>query len=85
MAGITELANLFKQRENNRDYSPMFGTVLEVDSLKIKVGEKIILDSSLVKSCVVLTDNEEHSDVGREVILLPYANDQKFILIGVVV
>lgn len=84
MDGITELAMLFKQRENNRDYSPMFGTILEVESLKIKVGEKIILESSQITSCITLVDNEESSDIGREVILLPYSDDQKFILIGVV-
>jgi len=81
MSGIAELASLFKQRENNRDYSPMFGKVLEVEDIKISLGDKIILDSKLVKSCVVLT--EEH--IGCEVALLPYSNDQKFILIGVVV
>lgn len=80
VSGITELAMLLKQRENNRDYSPMFGTVLDVENIKIRVGEKIILVESQIKSCVVLTEE----DVGREVVLLPYANNQKFILIGVV-
>jgi len=80
MDGIAELAKMLKQRENNRDYSPMLGNVLEVTDIKISIGDKIILDSSHIKNCMELT--EDH--IGCEVVLLPYSKDQKFMLIGVV-
>lgn len=80
MNAIAELAKMFKERENNRDYSPMLGNIIEVTDIKISLGEKIILDSSDIKSIVELTDD----NIGCEVVLLPYSNDQKFILIGVV-
>ena len=80
MDAIAELAMMFKERENNRDYSPMLGNILEVADIKISLGDKIILDSSHIKSIVELTED----NIGHEVVLLPYSNDQKFILIGVV-
>ena len=34
MNGITELAKLFKERENQNDYSPVFGTIIELPNTK---------------------------------------------------
>jgi len=84
MNGITELAKLLKDRENKSDYSPMVGTIIELPSLKIRLGDKVILDSFNLTMCVSLQHNEEYSDIGKEVVLLPYADNQKFILIGVI-
>lgn len=87
MNGITELAKLLKERENSNGYSPMIGRIIELPNLKIRLGDKVILTSAHIKTCVSLdivdgTGNYIH--LGKEVVLLPYADNQKFILIGVV-
>ena len=85
--GIIELARLLKERENSNGYSPMIGKIIELPNLKIRLGDKVILTSAHIKTCVSLdtvdgTGNYIH--IGKEVVLLPYADNQKFILIGVV-
>lgn len=84
MDGITELALLLKQRENGADYSPVFGRVLSLPELKIGIGNKITLTASQVVSCIPLRHDNEYSDVGKTVVLLPYADNQKYIMIGMV-
>ena len=81
---VSELAKLFKERENQGVYSPMIGTVIELPNIRIRVGDKIILDGSHLTMCAVLQHNEEYSDIGREVVLLPYADGQKYFVIGMV-
>jgi hypothetical protein len=87
MNGITELAKLLKERENSNGYSPMIGRIIELPNLKVRLGDKVMLTSAHIKTCVSLdtvdgTGNYIH--IGKEVVLLPYADNQKFILIGVV-
>lgn len=87
MNGIIELAKILKERENNNDYSPLIGTIIELPNLKIRFGDKVILTSAHIKMCVSLNNVDEsgkYINLGKEVVLLPYANNQKFILIGVV-
>jgi len=87
MNGITELAKLLKERENGTGYSPMFGTIIELPQIKIRLNEKVILNNSHLKSCINLMMQNEDGDyiyLGKEVALLPFANNQKFIVIGVV-
>ena len=84
MDGITELALLFKARENKNEYSPMFGRVLELPRLKISIGNHIIITAEQVVCCTALRHNDEYTDVGKQVVLLPYDNYQHYILIGVV-
>ena len=87
MNGITELAKLLKERENGTGYSPMFGTIIELPQVKIRLNEKVILNNSHLKCCInLLTQNSDGDYIylGREVVLLPFANTQKFIVIGVV-
>ena len=87
MNGITELAKLLKERENGTGYSPMFGTIIELPQVKIRLNEKVILNNSHLKSCINLMMQNEDGDyihLGKEVALLPFANNQKFIVIGVV-
>ena len=87
MNGIAELAKLLKDRENSDDYSPVIGKIIALPIVKISVGPKILLTAKDLKMCVKLTHNENESDIGKEVVLLPYEKDecgyQKFILIGV--
>jgi len=86
--GITELAKLLKDRENKNDYSPMFGQIIELPNLKIRVGSKIILTRQHIrKSCVYYKERDRYGrfiHLNREVVLLPYAEGQKFVLVGVV-
>ena len=87
MNGITELAKLLKERENDTGYSPMFGTIIELPQIKIRLNEKVILNNSHLKSCINLMMQNEDGDyiyLGKEVALLPFANNQKFLVIGVV-
>ena len=87
MNGITELAKLFKERENDTGYSPMFGTIIELPQVKIRLNEKVILNNSHLKSCINLMMQNEDGDyihLGKEVALLPFANNQKFLVIGAV-
>ena len=87
MNGITELAKLLKERENSTEYTPMFGTIIELPEVKIRINEKVILTNSHLKCCInLLTQNSDGDYIyfGREVVLLPFANTQKFIVIGVV-
>ena len=87
MNGITELAKLLKERENDTGYSPMFGTIIELPQVKIRLNEKVILNNSHLKSCINLMMQNEDGDyiyLGKEVALLPFANNQKFVVIGVV-
>lgn len=87
MNGITELARLLKERENDSGYSPMFGTVAELPNIKIRLGDKILLTGEYLTSCVTLTEQDadgKYIHLEKQVVLLPYANHRKYIVIGVV-
>ena len=87
MDGITELAKLLKERENETGYSPVFGTIIELPNTKIRISDKIILNDSYIKSLFDFKQkniDNEYIYLGSEVVLLPYQNHQKFILMGVV-
>lgn len=88
MNGITELAKLLKERENSVGYSPMFGTVIELPNTKIRISDKVILTDSHLTLCINLKEkiaDGEYINLGKTMVLLPYANSQKFIVIGVVI
>ena len=88
MNGITELAVLLKNRENGTVYSPMFGRIVSLPNLKITVGDKITLSAALIKRIVEIDQRDEQGryiNLNREAVLLPYADGQKFILLGVVI
>ena len=87
MNGITELAKLFKQRDNYSSYSPMFGKVISLPSTKIAVGDKIILTDEYLAKCFNLNEQDQYGNyvnIGKTVVMLPYQDNQKFILIGVI-
>ena len=88
MNGITELALLLKERENNAAYSPLFGRIVSLPDLKIAVGDKITLSIAHIKRIVEVDQRDEYGryiNLNREAVLLPYADGQKFILLGVVI
>ena len=87
MDGITELAKLLKERENEKGYSPIFGKIIELPNTKIRISDKIILTDSYIKTLFdfkLQNSDNEYIYLGAEVLLLPYQNNQRFILIGVV-
>lgn len=87
MNGITELAKLFKERNNEAGYSPMFGKIIELPKTKIRINEKVILNDSHLVCLFNLKEQNYDGDyinLGKEVVLLPFSNYQKFIVIGVV-
>lgn len=90
MDGVTELAKHIKNRDNPSPYTPMFGKIIALPELKIQLGDKILLDADDVKAIFNLYETREHDGyqeyihLGREVVLLPYAADNKFIAIGVI-
>lgn len=87
MNGITELAKLFKERNNDVGYSPMFGRIIELPKTKIRINEKVILNDSHLVCLFNLKEQDYDGDyinLGKEVVLLPFSNNQKFIVIGVV-
>lgn len=87
MNGITELAMLFKARENGEDYSPFFGTVIKLPDIKIRLNDKVILTEEHIVSCISLKETDAYNNyiyLNKTVVLLPYASNQRFIVIGVV-
>jgi len=87
VSGITELAKMLKQRETSDGYSPVIGAVIELPNIKIRLGDKVILTSAHIKRCIDLMQTDENSqyiNIGKEVVLLQYADNQKFIVVGVV-
>ena len=79
MDGITELAKLLKERENETGYSPVFGTIIELPNTKIRISDKIILNDSYIKSLFDFKkQNMDNKYVypGCEVTLFPHQNHQ---------
>lgn len=87
MNGITELAKLFKDRENETGYSPVFGTIIELPSTKIRLSEKVILTAEHISTIFNLHEQDAYGNyilLGKTILLLPYADNQKYIAIGVI-
>lgn len=92
MDAVREFAAVIKGCTNPAAYSPMFGTIIELPELKIQLGRNVFLYADDVKSTfdIYETRQLEHGDVeyvnlGKEIVLLPYSKDNKFIAVGVVV
>ena len=85
MGGITELAQLLKQRENGAGYSPLLGRITSLPNLKVSLGDSITLSAEqIVRTFDVHVQSAGvYIYLNREVVLLPYADGQRFILIGV--
>ena len=86
MNGITELALLLKERENGAVYSPMFGRIVSLPDIKITLSDKVTLTAVHIKRLCEINQQDEHGryiNLNREAVLLPYADGQRFILLGV--
>ena len=87
MNGITELAKLLKERNNQTEYSPVFGKIIGLPDTKIQVNEKIILTEEYLVSCTAYKQQDSdgaYVNLMKEAVLLPYCAGQKFVLIGVI-
>lgn len=91
MSNYVDLLNSLKNFCSDSAYSPYFGTVINLDSLKIRLNEKVILNEKHIKSIINLKDRNQHGEyihLGKEVVLLPYntsdSKQLKFIVLGVV-
>lgn len=91
MNAYTELARLFKQRDNPAGYSPVFGKIISLPNLKIQLSPRVIISAEDIISIFDLYQTYEHDgtteyvNINKQAVLLPYSDNQKFIAIGVVV
>lgn len=90
MTNITKLAKHIKSRDNPSPYSPMFGKIISLPELKIRLGTRVILTKDDIKSTFDIYDKIVHDGyteyvyLKKTVVLLPYSDDNKFIAIGVI-
>jgi len=82
MNGITELALLLKERENHAEFSPLIGKIIELPNINILVGDNIQIKQERLTMCIQPIHTAEYTDIGRSVVLLPYNDFEKFILLG---
>ncbi len=89
MNNITKLAKHIKARDNPSQYTPMFGKIISLPELKIRLGTRVLLTKEDVKSTFDIYDKivhdgyTEYVHLNKTVVLLPYSDDNKFIAIGV--
>ena len=90
MGAVEELARHIRDRDNPTPYTPMFGKIISLPELKIQLGNRILLDADDIKAIfdiyeTRITDGRTvYVNLNKDVVLLPYANDNKFIALGVV-
>ncbi len=90
MNGVTELAKHIRDRDNPSPYTPMFGKIISLPKLKIQLGSRVILEAEDVVSIFDIYETRrydghtEYVHLGKEIVLLPYSGDNKFIALGVV-
>lgn len=86
MNNITKLAKHIKARDNPLSYSPMFGEIISLPELKIRLGTRVLLTKSDIKATFDIYETEVIDERKRYVNLnkTPYSNDNKFIAIGVI-
>ena len=90
MNNITKLAKHIKARDNPLPYSPMFGQIISLPELKIRLGTRVLLTKSDIKAMFDIyeteriDEGERYIHLNKTVVLLPYSGDNKFIAIGVI-
>ena len=91
MGGVMDLARHIKERDNPSPYTPMFGRVISLPKLTIQLGNNILLDADDIKSTFDIYETREQDNhkeyiyLEKEVVLLPYDKDIKFVVIGVLI
>lgn len=90
MNNITKLAKHIKARDNPSQYTPMFGEIISLPELKIRLGTRVLLTKSDIKATFdiyeteVIDERRRYVNLNKTVVLLPYSGDNKFIAIGVI-
>lgn len=90
MNAYTELAKLFNERNNNKQYGPVIGKIISLPELKIQINEKIQLNEEKVISIFNIAETKTYEEriefvnLNKRVVLLPISDCQKFIAIGVI-
>ena len=90
MNAYTELAKLFNERKNNKQYGPVIGKIISLPELKIQINEKIQLNEEKVISIFNIAETKTYEEriefvnLNKRVVLLPISDYQKFIAIGVI-
>ena len=82
--GVETLAKMFKDRENATSDFVVFGKIIELPNLKIQFTSKIILTKDHIKSLIDLYKQDIDGRYGKKVVLLPYNNDNSYIVLGVI-
>ena len=91
MDDITALARHIRERDNPSPYTPMLGRIISLPELQIQLGSRILLYADDVQTTFDIYEKEYDSDgnfvrykhIDKQAVILPYANDNKFIVIGV--
>ena len=91
MDDITALAKHIRERDNPSPYTPMLGRIISLPELQIQLGSRILLSTEDVQTIFDIYEKEYDSDgnfvrykhIDKQAVILPYANDNKFIVIGV--
>ena len=89
MTNITKLAKHIKSMDNPSPYTPMFGKIISLPELKIRLGTRVLLTKVDIKATfdiyekTVYDGHTEYVHLNKSVVLLPYSGDNKFIAIGV--
>ena len=90
MNAYTELAKLFNERNNNKQYGLVIGKIISLPELKIQINEKIQLNEEKVISIFNIAETKTYEEriefvnLNKRVVLLPISDYQKFIAIGVI-
>ena len=90
MNAYTELAKLFNERNNNKQYGPVIGKIISLPELKIQINEKIQQNEEKVISIFNIAETKTYEEriefvnLNKRVVLLPISDYQKFIAIGVI-
>lgn len=86
MNGLDEFVKLLKDRDNQPDYAPLFGEIISLPSLQIKLSDKVLLKEKVIRSIIDVNTTDQdgrYINLNKTAVLLPYCNRNKFLLIGV--
>ncbi len=87
MNGTTEFAKLLKERENPSPFTPVFGLIAALPELKIQRDNNVLLSKAQVISIFDVREKDDEGNyiyLNKQAVLIPYNDDNKYILIGVV-
>ena len=84
MNAYTELAKLFNERNNNKQYGPVIGKIISLPELKIQINEEKVISIFNIAETKTYEERIEFVNLNKRVVLLPISDYQKFIAIGVI-